>query len=59
MEEYYEQFTFLVTEILDESLLLIKNAWGWTLQDILYPIYFDHTIFFSTHIDNILNELIM
>eukprot|EP00026_Physarum_polycephalum_P012067 Phypoly_transcript_12337.p1 GENE.Phypoly_transcript_12337~~Phypoly_transcript_12337.p1 ORF type:complete len:230 (+),score=43.47 Phypoly_transcript_12337:430-1119(+) len=36
MATAYDQFFFLITEKLDESLLLLKNAWGWTLQDILY-----------------------
>jgi hypothetical protein len=36
MKQAYNQFIFLMTEKLDESLLMLKNAWGWTLQDILY-----------------------
>jgi hypothetical protein len=32
-------FTILITEV-DESLLMLKNAWGWTLQDILYRLLY-------------------
>eukprot|EP00026_Physarum_polycephalum_P012381 Phypoly_transcript_12681.p1 GENE.Phypoly_transcript_12681~~Phypoly_transcript_12681.p1 ORF type:complete len:231 (+),score=30.76 Phypoly_transcript_12681:396-1088(+) len=36
MEKSYSKFFVIVTEKFDESLLLLKNAWGWTLRDILY-----------------------
>eukprot|EP00026_Physarum_polycephalum_P021854 Phypoly_transcript_25426.p1 GENE.Phypoly_transcript_25426~~Phypoly_transcript_25426.p1 ORF type:complete len:137 (-),score=16.05 Phypoly_transcript_25426:19-429(-) len=36
----YHQFFFLITEKLDESLVLLKNTWSWSLQDILYLVYF-------------------
>jgi hypothetical protein len=39
MSKAYSKFFYLITEKLDESLLLLKDAWGWTLQDILYPKY--------------------
>ena len=42
----YDQFFFLITERLDESLLLLKNAWGWTLKDIVYLLFLSFFIFF-------------
>jgi hypothetical protein len=35
MKTAYGNFTFLMTEKLDESLLMLKNARGWTLQDFV------------------------
>jgi hypothetical protein len=36
MQQYYSQFFFLITEKLDESLVLLKRTWHWDLEDILY-----------------------
>ncbi len=36
MKDHYSQFFFLILEYFDESLLLMKNRFGWSLEDILY-----------------------
>ncbi len=36
MKDHYSQFFFLILEHFDESLLLMKNRFGWSLEDILY-----------------------
>jgi len=36
MKTAYSEFFILITELYDETLLLLKNAMNWSLQDILY-----------------------